>query len=170
MALKWGFAAAGRIANDYIKAMGTLDKNDHQIVAVADPIISLAEDTAKRFDIPKAYGSFLELAQDPNVEVVHVGSLNPHHFEIALLMLQHGKHVLVQKPMCMNEKQVRKLIAVAKEKNLFLTEGMWSRMLPSYQYIRKQIQDGKLGEILSVDFEFGNNEMGGMERVTSVYF
>lgn len=166
MALKWGFACAGRISHDYIKAIGTLNKDDHEIVAVADPYENFAENLAQKFEIPKVYHSFLELAQDPDVEIVHVGSLNPQHYEIARLMLKYGKHVTVQKPMCMNEKQVRKLVEMAKEKNVYLAEGMWSRTLPSYQYIRKQIQDGKLGEIVTVDVEFGNNDMGGMERCT----
>lgn len=166
MALKWGIACAGRISHDFIKAIGTLNKEDHEVVAVADPYENFAENLAKKLNIPNAYRTFLELAQDPNVEIVQVGSLNPQHYEIARLMLTHGKHVLVQKPLCMNEKQVRKLVELAKEKNVFLAEGMWSRMLPSYQYIRKQIKSGKLGEIVSVDIEFGNNVMGGLERCT----
>lgn len=164
--LKWGFACAGRISSDYIKAIQTIEEGLHQIVAVADPYANFAEDLAKNLNIPKAYKSFTELANDPNVEIVHVGSLNRQHYEIAKMMLEAGKHVLVQKPMCINEKQARKIVNLAKEKKLFLTEGMWSRMLPSYQYIRKQIQDGKLGDIVSVNFEFGNNLMGGMDRVT----
>lgn len=165
MALKWGFACAGKIAHDYLNAMGTLNKGDHEVVAIADPIID-AHDLAKIYGIPRVYNNFLELAKDPEVEVVHVAPLNPNHFEVAMMMLQYGKHVLVQKPMCMNEKQASKLIAYAKEKNLFLMEGIWSRVFPSYQYIRKQIDSGKFGDILSVEIDFGNADMANVERAT----
>lgn len=124
MALKWGFACAGKITQDYINAMQTLEKGHHEVVAVAEPMfMQQAEDLARKFNIPKCYKTFLELAQDPDVEIVHVGSLHPWHLEISILMLNHGKHVLCQKPMCMNEKQARQLIDYARQKKLFLTEG-----------------------------------------------
>lgn len=120
MALKWGIASAGRITHDFVNAMGTLSEGEHQVVAVADCELSRAVDFSKRFGIPKAYGSFLELAQDLTVEIVHIGTLNPFHFEVAHLMLEHGKHVLVEKPLCLNAKQAQKLIAYAKTKGLVL--------------------------------------------------
>lgn len=124
MALKWGFACAGKITQDYINAMQTLENGHHEVVAVAEPMfVHQAKDVARKFNIPKCYSTFLELAQDPDVEIVHVGSLHPWHLEVSLLMLQHGKHVLCQKPMCMNEKQARQLIDYARQKKLFLAEG-----------------------------------------------
>lgn len=168
MALRWGIASAGNIAHDFVNAVGTLSKDEHQVVAVAARDLSRAEDFAKRFDIPKAYGSYLELAQDPNVEIVHIGTLHVHHLEVALLMLDHGKNVLVETPMGMNEKQIRQLTNHAKEKNLFAMEGIWSRMFPSYQHIREQIDSGKLGEIVSVDVEFGLSGISEVERLMYV--
>lgn len=168
MALKWGFSSAGRIAHDYLNAMESMNNGDHQVVAISDPDIAKAEELAKCFGIPKFYGSSLEIAEDPKVEIVHVGAFNTLHYEIALQMIEHGKHVLVEKPMCMNEQQVRKLIVSAKQKNVFLMENLWPRFFPSYQYIRKQIQDGKLGDIISVDVEFGTADMGKFERVLYV--
>lgn len=165
MALKWGFACAGKLSSDYLNAMTTLEKGRHEVVAIADPFaMNQAEDLAKRFNIPKIHGTFLELAKDPNVELVHVCALNPQHFEVSMLMLEHGKHVLCQKPLCMNEKQARKLIEYAKQKHLFLMEAIWSRSLPSYQYIRSQIKSGKLGEIELVEVNFGTPDMLNQDR------
>ncbi|XP_055302890.1 trans-1,2-dihydrobenzene-1,2-diol dehydrogenase-like [Sitodiplosis mosellana] len=155
MALKWGIAAAGRISHDFANSLSTLNQDDHKVVAVAARDLSRAEEFAKKFNIVQAYGSYVELAQDPNVEVVYIGTLNPQHFEVATLMLEHGKNVLVEKPLCINEKQAHKLITLAKESKLFLMEAIWSRLFPSYQYIRKQIEDGVLGEVTSVEVEFG---------------
>lgn len=113
----------------------------------------------------KAYGSYLEVAQDPNVEIAYVAMLNREHFDVAMTMLQHGKHVLCEKPMCMNEKQSKKLIEFAKQKNLFLMEAIWSRFFPSYQYIRHQTKNEKLGEVLSVDATFGNGNLHKIGRI-----
>lgn len=84
--------------------------------------------------------------------------------DVALLMLEHGKNVLCEVPMGINEKQVRKLIELAKEKNVFLAEGILLRHFPAYRYVQEQIQNGALGEIKSVDVEFGL-KLTDMERL-----
>lgn len=65
----------------------------------------------------------------------------------------------------MNEKQSRRLVEYAKQKNLFLMEAIWSRCFPSYQYIRQRIQEGALGDIVSVDVKFGFAGWGEVERL-----
>lgn len=88
-------------------------------------------------------------------EVVYIGALNPQHYEIAMMMLENKKHVLCEKPLCMNEKQARKLITYATSKKLFIMEAVWSRFFPSYQYLKKQIANDILGEIQEVNVTFG---------------
>lgn len=90
-----------------------------------------------------------------HTEVVYIGALNPQHYEISVMMLDHGKHVLCEKPLCMNERQATKLLDYAKSKKLFFMEAVWSRFFPSYQYIKQLIDTGKLGEIQEVDVAFG---------------
>lgn len=165
MALKWGIASAGRISHDFVNALGTLNEKDHEIVAVAAQDLGRANEFATRFGIQKTYDNYLELATDPDIEVVYIGTINTKHFEVAKLMLENNKHVLVEKPLCMNENQARDLISFAKNKNLFLMEAIWSRFFPSYQYIREQIHKGVLGEILSVDVEFGFENLLSVERL-----
>lgn len=97
---------------------------------------------------------------------MHVSVLNPQHFEVSMLMLEHGKHVLCEKPLCMNEKQAQKLIDYAKEKKLFLMEGIWTRFFPSFLYVRKQIQNGTLGEITSVEAHRGHSGLMAIERLS----
>lgn len=164
MALRWGMAAAGNISQDFVNALSTLSKDEHQVVAVAARDLNRAHQFAKRFDISKAYGSYLELAQDRNVEIVHVGAVHTQHLAVASLMLDHGKHVLCEVPMGINEKQVQELIAKAKEKNLFLIEGIWTGHFPSYRYVRQQILDGALGDIHTVDIDCGV-ELFNVERL-----
>lgn len=165
MALRWGIASAGKVSHDFVNAIGTINEENHHVVAVAARDLDRAAEFAKRFDIPKAYGSYFELAQDPNVEVVYIGTLNPQHFEVSLLMLEHGKHVLVEKPLCVNEKQARELITFAEQKRLFLMEAIWSRCLPTYQYVRNQIKNGILGEITLVEAEISSKGADKVDRI-----
>lgn len=155
MALNWGIASAGKISHDFVNAVGTLSDNDHRVVAVGARDLNRAREFAQLHDIEKYYSSYEELASDPNVEVVYVGVLNPQHYSVAMLMLEHNKHVLCEKPLCMNEKEVKKLIAYAERKKLFIMEAIWSRFFPSYQYLQKQIKNEMLGEIQEVNVSFG---------------
>lgn len=155
MALKWGIASAGKICHDFATAVANLDAADHQIVAVAARDQQKASDFAKLHDIERAYEGYERLAKDAEVEVVYVGMLNPQHYEVCLLMLEHNKHVLCEKPLCMNERQAAHVIQVAKERKLFLMEAIWSRFFPAYQYLRNEIQSGALGDVKEVTADFG---------------
>ncbi|GAB0093450.1 trans-1,2-dihydrobenzene-1,2-diol dehydrogenase [Sergentomyia squamirostris] len=155
MALKWGIVTTGLIAHDFVNAVSSLPAGDHEVVAVAARDKQNAEKFAKIHEIPKAYEGYEELAKDPEVEVCYVGALNPHHFDICMMLLEHGKHILCEKPLCMNEKQARKLITFAEQKKLFLMEAIWSRFFPSYQYLKRQIDSGILGEVKEVNVTFG---------------
>ncbi|KAJ6644319.1 Trans-1,2-dihydrobenzene-1,2-diol dehydrogenase [Pseudolycoriella hygida] len=156
MALKWGIASAGKISHDFVTAIGTLPDTDHQVVAVAARDLNRAKDFAKLHNIENYYGTYAELANDPNVEVVYIGVLNPQHFSVAMLMLEHGKHILCEKPLCMNEKEAGKLVAFAQQQKLFLMEAIKSRFYPSYELMRKQIEDGRLGKIQEVHATVGS--------------
>lgn len=162
MSLKWGIASAGKISHDFVTALGTTQ--NHQVVAVAARDLCRSKEFATLHEIDKFYGSYNDLANDPNVEVVYIGVLNPQHFSVAMLMLEHGKHVLCEKPLCMNEKEVRKLVAFAEQKKLFLMEAIKSRYYPSYQYLREQIESGRLGEIQEVHVTMGS-QISQVERM-----
>lgn len=68
-------------------------------------------------------------------------------------MLECGKHVLCEKPLCMNERQAKIIIDLAKLKKLFLMEALWSRFIPTYQHLKKRIDEGALGEVKEVRVE-----------------
>lgn len=81
--------------------------------------------------------------------------MNAQHFNLSKLFLDHGKHVLCEKPLCVNSRGAKKLLEYARSKNLLLLEGVWSRFFPSYNYIEKQIKNGNIGDLISLDAEFG---------------
>lgn len=165
MATKWGIVSAGKISNDFTLCLRALPQTEHQVVSIAARSLDSAKAFAEKHAIPKAYGSYRELSKDPNVDIVYIGNLNPDHFSIAKMMLEAGKHVLCEKPMTMNLSDTEKLVALAREKKLFLMEAIWSRFFPAYEQLRKEIQAGTIGDPLLVEATFGVH-LQGVERVT----
>ncbi|KAG5679470.1 hypothetical protein PVAND_009035 [Polypedilum vanderplanki] len=153
--LRWGIASAGRISFDFANALSTLPEVDHKIVAVGARNLTSARDFAKKFDIPKYYEGYDKLVKDENIDVIYIGSIVATHFEIGMLALEAGKHVLCEKPLSINEKQSRKLFETARAKGLFFAEAIWSRYFESYKYIRQRVDNGDLGEIKEIELEFG---------------
>lgn len=87
--------------------------------------------------------------------MAYIGALNPDHYNISKLFLENGKHVLCEKPLCLNYKQAESLIRFAKSKKLFLMEAVWSRFSPTYIALEKEINSGKLGDVMFVEVNFG---------------
>ncbi|EFA11514.1 trans-1,2-dihydrobenzene-1,2-diol dehydrogenase [Tribolium castaneum] len=166
MALRWGIVSAGKICHDFVTALQTLPKSEHQVVAVAARALPSAQNFAQSHGIPKAYEGYIKIAEDKDVDIAYVGTLNPQHFEVAKMMLEHGKHVLCEKPLTMNERQTRALVDIAKRKNLFLMEAIWSRCFPAYQELRKVLESGSIGDVLQVNASFGFNLLN-VERLRS---
>jgi len=165
MATRWGVLSAGKISHDFVSTVRTLPTDEHQIVAVAARNLSSAQDFARLHGIPQAYGTYEELAKDKNIEVVYIGAIHPIHLSVTKLMLENGKHVLVEKPLTLNLKCSQELISLAKKKNLFLMEAVWSRFLPSYEFMMETIRNGVIGDVYHVGANFGM-PFSGIERVT----
>lgn len=100
-------------------------------------------------------------------DIVYIGVIHPQHFDIAMLMLQHGKHVLCEKPLTLNLKQTTELINYARRKKLFLMEAVWSRCFPVYDAIRKELASGNIGDIYQVIVSFGF-ELSNTDRIRFV--
>jgi len=153
-ALRWGILSAGKISHDFACASAALSPSDHQIVAVAARSLESAQAFAKTFNIPKAYGSYEEAVRDPDIDVLYIGSIHPQHFPLGKLALENGKHVLCEKPLCMNVKETKALVELAQSKGLFLMEAIWSRFLPVYIRLKEEIDKGTIGEVLQVFASF----------------
>lgn len=155
MATRWGIVSAGKISHDFVSAVRSLPEEEHKFVAVAARNLDNAKEFASLHNIPKAYGSYEDLAKDDSVEVVYVGTVNSHHFSIGKMMLEAKKHVLMEKPMTLNLKQTKELINIAKKNNCFLMEAMWSRFLPVYKQLSEELSKKTIGDVLHVSANFG---------------
>jgi predicted dehydrogenase len=117
--------------------------------------LETANEFADRFDIPNRHASYEALVEDPAVDAVYVATPHPLHHANALLGLQAGKPVLVEKPFTMTAAEAADLVGTARAAGLFLMEAMWTRFLPHIAEIRRLLADGALGDIVTVTADHG---------------
>ncbi|XP_055372222.1 trans-1,2-dihydrobenzene-1,2-diol dehydrogenase-like [Condylostylus longicornis] len=147
MALRWGIVGVGQISHDFCTALSAPgfenDQIKHSVIAVGSRNLDRSKEFAQRHNIKNYYGTYDEVAQNSDVEIVYVANLNNLHIETCLKMLQYGKHILCEKPLCMNYQEAYKVIKMAEKKNLFIMEGVWSRFFPVYEYLRNLLKNDK---------------------------
>lgn len=151
--VKFGILATGNIANSMAKAVQQLGETE--CYAAASRNYDRAKVFADKWGFQKAYGSYEELVQDPDVELVYVASPHSHHYAHAKLCLEHGKHVLLEKAFTVNVSQAEELIALARNKGLLLAEAFWPRYMPTRKMLDDLIAQGTIGEIQAVTADFG---------------
>ena len=139
-----GIIGAGWIARKMVKALAPLD--EVEVYAVGSRSYEKAAAFAQEHAIPVAYGSYEELVCDPLVDLVYIATPHSHHYEHAMLALDHGKHVLVEKAFTANTAQASDLIATARAKGLFITEAIWTRYMPLSHKVREIMESGVIGE------------------------
>jgi predicted dehydrogenase len=147
--VRWGIIGTGGIAHSFARDLGHTDSGT--VVAVG----SRRLDTAEAFGTGRAHGSYEALVSDPEVDAVYVATPHPFHHANARLALEAGKPVLVEKAFTMNAAEARDLVRLAREKNLFLMEAMWTRFLPHVAEIRRILEAGELGEVVTLLADHG---------------
>ncbi|MEL6537515.1 MAG: Gfo/Idh/MocA family oxidoreductase [Bacteroidota bacterium] len=150
--IRWGILGTGKIARKFV---ADLAPTSGEAYAVGSRQLEKAEGFAREFQIQKAYGSYEDLAADPDIDVVYISSPHSGHYEHTLLCLNAGKNVLCEKPLAVNAQQVSEMIALAKEKNLFLMEALWMYFLPTFRQTQRWIAEGQIGEVTMIRAEFG---------------
>jgi predicted dehydrogenase len=142
--LRWGILATGGIAHAFAR---DLRATGIDLVAVGSRSRESADRFADEFDIARRHGSYDELANDPDVDIVYIATPHPQHAENAVRMLERGKHVLIEKPITLNAAEAARIRDVAAERGLLAMEAMWTRYLPHMVRIREILAAGTLGEI-----------------------
>lgn len=147
---KIGILSTSSIAPRFIAAVR--EEGSFQIVALSSRTQEKAEEKAKAWDIPKAYGSHEALLEDTDVDIVYISAVNSAHYKWAKAALEYGKHVICEKPCTTTEVQTRELFALAKEKHLFLMEAQKMLFLPAVLAVKQAIDAGKLGKVQMAEF------------------
>ncbi len=148
------------------KMAATVKESENAVLyAAASRSIEKAEAFAKEFGAEKAYGSYEEMAADESVDLVYIATPHAFHAENAVMCLENGKHVLVEKPLAVNAEQAERVFSLAERKGLFAGEAMWSRFQPIQKTINEIIKSGRIGEVTQVT-AFTGGEMTNVKRLT----
>lgn len=142
--LRWGILATGHIAHRFTGDALAAGLN---VTAVGSRSADSARTFAAEYGIPRAHGSYAELTADDGVDIIYVATPHPSHCENALLALQQGKHVLVEKPFTLNQAEAERIRKTARSNGLLALEAMWTRYLPHMVRIRELIAAGAIGEV-----------------------
>ena len=151
--LRWGILSAARIANKFCEGVRSLPDADLAAVGARDG--QRAREFAQKWQIPKAYGSYEELVNDPEVDAIYVATTHNFHREHTLLALNAGKPVLCEKPFAINAAESADMVSAARRNRLFLMEAMWTRFFPIMAKVRELVRDGAIGEPRMVQADFG---------------
>lgn len=152
--LRWGILGTGWIAERFVAA---LHRNTRQrVVAVGSRSVASAKDFAQQTGVGRAHGSYADLVADREVDVVYVATPHNHHRTHALLALDAGKHVLVEKPLALGEAEAAEIAARAAARGLFCMEALWTLFLPRYDLVRQLLDDGVLGDVRTVLADLGD--------------
>ncbi len=146
--IKWGIVSTGHISGKFANALAILP--DAELSAVASRTQESADRFAKEFNIPKAYSSYEQLAKDPDIDVIYIGTPHTFHLENSLLCMRNGKSVLCEKALTINADEAREMVRVARKKSVFLMEAMIPRHVPLMKKMLQWIEDGKIGEVRMV--------------------
>ncbi len=157
--LRWGVVATGGIAR---RVTGELTQlADARLQAVSSRDAERASSFASEYGAARSYGDeggvpgYLRLSEDPDVQVVYVATPHAHHHLVTSALLEAGKHVLVEKAFAINAPEAEHLVALARERGVFLMEAVWTRFLPVYQRALDAIESGELGLVRWVQADMG---------------
>lgn len=152
--IRWGILGPGGIAHKFADALKAI--SNAEIIAIGSRYLQRANTFADTFDVPHRHGSYVELANNPEVDVIYIATPHPFHKACAMLCLEAGKSVLCEKPITVDAEQAEELIACAREHKQFLMEAMWTRFIPVMVKVREWLADGVIGEPRMLTADFGN--------------
>ena len=150
---RWAILGTGNIAHSFTRALrhGTRQ----EVVAVGSRSPERAQEFADEFGLGTAYGSYEDLVADPSVDVVYIASPHSEHLDHALLAIEAGKAVLVEKAFTRNASEAGEVLDAATRRGVFAMEAMWMRFLPHTDVVRQAVESGLLGEVLTVMADHG---------------
>lgn len=149
----WGILGPGNIAREMGKAL--LEVNG-EIYAVGSRGIESAQKFADEFNVKKVYGDCNEMLEDSNIDIIYISTPHTFHYEYLMKALKNGKHVFCEKAITVNSRQLDEAMALAKEKNLVVAEGMTIYHMPLYKKLKEIVQSGAIGKVKMVQVNFGS--------------
>lgn len=153
-ALRWGILGTGWIADRFVQAL--LDSTRQRIAAVGSRNHSRAAEFARVHGVKSAFGSYEELVHS-DVDVIYVATGHLDHHAHAALALRADKPVLIEKPMTPTLSAAQSIARLARERDVFCMEAVWSLALPRYSVVRQVLESGLLGDITALSLDIGEH-------------
>ncbi|AKJ28232.1 Gfo/Idh/MocA family protein [Caldimonas brevitalea] len=155
--VRWGLLGTGYICSEMAKALALVP--DARLAAVGSRDLERAqafvEPHALAHPDVRVHARYQSLVDDPQVDVVYIGTPHSEHAAAARLALTAGKPVLCEKPFTLNRNEAVGLVALARERGLFMMEAMWTRFIPAVAEAKRLVDAGEIGEVVSVQADFG---------------
>lgn len=144
--MRWAILATGAVAKRFASALRNI-ADQAELVAVGSRTQATADAFGDKYAIPRRYGSYEQVAADPEVDVVYIGTPHEFHRRDVAMCLEHGKHVLCEKAFTVDAREAAELIDLARRRKLFLMEAMWTRFFPIHVRLRELLAAGVIGEL-----------------------
>ncbi len=151
--LNWAVIGCGVIANEMANALAS---EGRKLYGIANRTLSKAEAFAEKYGVKKVYKSFEELYQDPEVDIVYITTPHNTHYKFIKQALSAGKHVLAEKSITLNIKELDELNALAESKGLILAEAQTIWHMPLYKKLWSIVGSGELGKVQIINANFGS--------------
>jgi predicted dehydrogenase len=151
--IRWGILGTGKIARAFATALQQTP--GAQLAGVASRSLASAQAFGADFGTTGCYGSYQALADAPDIDIIYIGTPHPLHAENAKMALHAGKAVLCEKAFTMNRREAAEVVDLARTKQLFLMEAMWTRFMPALAEVRRIIAAGEIGPVQNVNADFG---------------
>lgn len=139
---------ATRLSETFVRMGGNV-----KTYAIASAFPQECPQFVEKYGWQKWYETYDELMQDPEVDIVYIAVPNPFHYELCKKALNYGKNVICEKPFCVTEAQAKEVFDLAAEKNLFITEAVWTNYMPSRTLIDEALEEHLIGEITDVEIQ-----------------
>lgn len=151
--INWAVVGTGGVANMFCTQF---NKEKANLYAVFSRKIDKGNEFAEKYSIDNVYDDYRNLVSDNNIDIVYIATPHNTHYKYIVEALEAGKNVLAEKVIVLNSKQLNNCIRIAKEKNVFLAEGMTIHYMPLYKQIKEWISAKKLGPLKMIQANFGS--------------
>lgn len=149
----WVTLGCGVIANQLASAM---QQEGRTLYGVANRTYSKAVDFAKKYNISKVYENIEDIFEDKNVDIIYISTPHNTHSQYLDKALRHGKHILCEKSITLNSKELEHARQLAEEQNLILAEAMTIYHMPLYKKLYEIMISGQLGKLRMIQMNFGS--------------
>ncbi|KRE36600.1 Gfo/Idh/MocA family protein [Paenibacillus sp. Soil724D2] len=165
--LRWGILGCANIA---IRACipGIKQSQTGIVSAIASRNLQKSQETAAKLDIPKAYGSYEELIEDPDIDALYIPLPNHLHKEWTIRAAQAGKHVLCEKPASLTSDDVQEMVTACEQSGVLFAEAFMYRHHPRYERIKAIMDSGEIGDIRGIHGVFTFSNPGDSKNVRFV--